>query len=98
MTGPLTTATNQTMTSFGTVTFDDTPFVALTAHTTAIYTLFVNTDNAVNIALTVGGTGNELILEPAESVTLHGDPSRYSIKNDTNSSTITIVYAIQHYV
>ena len=96
MTGPLTTATNESYTSFGTVTFDDTPAVAFTLHDTCIYFDFHNT-SVKTVHIQVGGAGTIFELVADESVLLHGNPSRYTILNDTDAASITIVYAIHHY-
>lgn len=93
----LTNGGNTSITTFVSVTFDDTPQVALAAHTTAAYFVFANkTGKQVNIS--VGGTGAEFILDDNDFIDLQGDPSRYHVYNATDSASVSVVYAVHSYL
>lgn len=93
MSGPLTDPRNTSRTIFDTVTFDDTPQVALSANTDCEY-FVLNNKTTKEVNVTVAGTGDAYILDDNDTLLLHGDPSQYSVFNNTDAVSVSIVYAI----
>lgn len=85
------------ITEFATVTFDDTPQVALPADTDCIY-FILNNKTSKQVNVTVGGSGAEYILDDNDTLMLTGDPSKYSVYNATDAASVSIVFVKYSYV
>lgn len=95
--GPLPLAAKGSMTVFDSVTFDDTPAVALDADADCIY-FVLNNKTGKEVGVTVGGSGDSYILDDNDTLLLHGNPSQYSVTNNTDSASVSIVFAKHRYV
>lgn len=82
--------------TFDSVTFDDTPYVALAADTSCIF-FVLNNKTGKEVLVTRGGTGDAYILDDNDTITLYGDPSDYSVKNNTDAASVSIVFCKYKY-